>query len=348
MPSSPNHLRASSSGCLVDFRRVSSRLMYAAFSPLWASFCLRSMSRLDLPLRLIPVIPTIFLWETLPAPRRFTSEFTRYLNDPYLLTLRQAFERSLAGVEKAGIWLSGGIDSSAALLLASWILGPENVSAIHLDFGYRPDETERAHLVAEHLDVRLVVEEMTLDDHLRLLDAAVRNQRSPSDFSTQSLMAAHIAEREGLNTVLSGLGVDEIMGGYPEHVEASPGMFAEVEDRLLWRCQSFYAWVQKVQGAGAGVDVRFPFLDRDLIAVSRFLPRDAKVEGRETKILLRRALSGDLPEEIVEAGRIAGTKGGFTPSIAGWWREGLGEHVREQIRDVPSPSGWRVSPRHGI
>ena len=88
-------------------------------------------------------------------------------------------------------------------------------------------------------------------------------------------------------------------------------------------------------GAGAGVDVRFPFLDPELIAISRGLPRAAKVEGRETKILLRRALRGDLPEEIVEAGRIAGTKGGFTPSIAGWWRMGLGDWVDEQLRSVP-------------
>ena len=276
-----------------------------------------------------------FLWETLPRPISPYFTGVRTFPDTYLGLLKRAVERSLEGVQEVGVWASGGIDSSAALLLASWILGPENVTAIHLDFGYRPDETERVNLVADHLDVRLVVEEMTLDDHLRLLDSSVWNQRSPADFSTQSLMAAQIADREGLHTVLSGLGVDEILGGYPEHVEATPTEFPRVEEKLLWRCQSFYAWVQKAQGAGAGVDVRFPFLDPELIAISRGLPRAAKVEGRETKILLRRALRGDLPEEIVEAGRIAGTKGGFTPSIAGWWRMGLGDWVDEQLRIVP-------------
>jgi len=163
----------------------------------------------------------------------------------------------------------------------------------------------------------------------------VENQRAPADFSTQTLMAAQIAKRNGLNTVLSGLGVDEMLGGYPEHVEASPTEFPRVEDELLWRCQSFYAWVQKAQGAGAGVDVRFPFLDPELIALSRGLPLDLKVNGRDTKILLRNVLRGVLPEEIVEAGRIAGTKGGFTPSIAGWWSRGLGDWVKEQLRSVP-------------
>ena len=172
--------------------------------------------------------------------------------------------RILEGVDKAGVWASGGIDSSTALLVAADILGPENVTAIHLDFGYLPDETERAEKVTDHLGVKLIVETMTLDDHLDLVEQAVFNQRSPSDFSTQTLMASRICNRNRLGTVISGLGIDEILGGYPDQDYASSQGFTSIEGQLLWRGQSFYAWIQKVQALG--VDVKFPFLDSTLIA----------------------------------------------------------------------------------
>ena len=84
------------------------------------------------------------------------------------------------------------------------------------------------------------------------------------------------------------------------------------------------------------MDVKFLFLDSTLISYCRGLPRTAKCSGRETKLLLREELKSLLPEEIIEAGRIVGTKGGFTPSIAKWWEEGLGEWVEERVREVPS------------
>lgn len=37
--------------------------------------------------------------------------------------------RSLKGVDKVGVWASGGIDRRTALLLAAETLGPENVTA---------------------------------------------------------------------------------------------------------------------------------------------------------------------------------------------------------------------------
>ncbi len=282
---------------------------------------------LPLTTSIVPPERRFFLWKELPEPEPSDT--------PLMQKLQSAMKRSLEGVDNVGVWASGGIDSSIALLLAVNVLGPENVTAIHLDFGYLPDETVRAEKVTEHLGVDLIIEPMALEDHLKLVSRSVFNQRSPSDFSTQTLMAARICNRNRLGTVISGLGIDELLGGYPEHVHASSQDFSLVEERLLWRCQSFYAWIQRVQALGAGVDVKFPFLDSPLISYCRGLPRKAKCSCRETKLLLRKELKGLLPEEIIEAGRIVGTKGGFTPSIAKWWEEGLSEWVEERIREVP-------------
>jgi asparagine synthase (glutamine-hydrolysing) len=56
----------------------------------------------------------------------------------------------------------------------------------------------------------------------------------------------------------------------------------------------------------SGVEVRLPFLDPDLVAFSERLPDALKIRGRETKVVLRQAMRGVLPAEI-----IARPKSGF-------------------------------------
>jgi asparagine synthase (glutamine-hydrolysing) len=48
-----------------------------------------------------------------------------------------------------------------------------------------------------------------------------------------------------------------------------------------------------------GVEVRVPFLDPDLVSFSERLPEGLKLRGRETKFVLRQAMRGVLPDEII-------------------------------------------------
>jgi asparagine synthase (glutamine-hydrolysing) len=48
-----------------------------------------------------------------------------------------------------------------------------------------------------------------------------------------------------------------------------------------------------------GVEVRVPFLDPDLVSFSERLPDGLKLRGRETKFVLRQAMRGVLPDEII-------------------------------------------------
>ncbi len=48
-----------------------------------------------------------------------------------------------------------------------------------------------------------------------------------------------------------------------------------------------------------GVEVRVPFLDPDLVAFSERLPDALKLRGSETKFVLRQAMRGVLPDEII-------------------------------------------------
>jgi asparagine synthase (glutamine-hydrolysing) len=63
--------------------------------------------------------------------------------------------------------------------------------------------------------------------------------------------------------------------------------------RLTWNIES-----DELAAAAAGLEVRYPFLDPDLARFVLALPYELRLPGGGMKILLRRALSAELPPEI--------------------------------------------------
>jgi asparagine synthetase B (glutamine-hydrolysing) len=287
---------------------------------------------LPIPESIIPPRRKSFLWDTLPLqPYDSDQDYPGKLLD----NLRSAIRRAICGwnevenVDRVGVWLSGGIDSSTLLYLTCEILGPERVRAYSVNFGDQ-DEVERAKLIADRCRVRLVMKEMTAEDSIRLTEETVLYLRGPVD-TTHVVFASKLCSEDGTGKILRALGLDELQAGYPEHVNATNDEFCEVETNLLWKCQSSWAWAQRM-GSGKYVNVKFPFLRGELIAWCRGLPRKHKCVGRETKVRLRKELSRTMiPEDNREAGRTAGTKGGFCPILEKWFEHGLKEWSNQNL-----------------
>ncbi len=245
---------------------------------------------LPIPKSIIPPERKNFLWNTLELqPYDSSGDYRGRLLD----NLRSAIHCTIRewgdidSIDRVGVWLSGGVDSSTLLYLTCEMLGSEKVRAYSVDFGDQ-NEVERAKLIADRCDVRLLIKEMTVDDNIQLTEEAVLNQRGPTD-TTHVLFTSKLCSRDNTRKVLSALGLDEIQGGYPAHVNASDEEFFEVETNLLWKCQSSYARAQRVQSKRY-VEIKFPFLRRELIAWCRGLPRTHKCTDRETKVRLRKEL----------------------------------------------------------
>lgn len=285
---------------------------------------------LPIPQVIIPPKRPYYLWSSLDiTPYDSTSDYNGKLLDQ----IREAIQLSLKRwepVDRIGIWVSGGIDSSVLLYLTSEIVGPEKVRAYSLTFGER-DESEYAKRIADWCNVKLVIKEMTPEDSIKLTREAVLLTRAPID-STQVLFISKLCAHDGTSKVFSALGLDELLGGYLQHVRPSDKDFHKVETDLIWRCQSYYVWLQLSQSKKY-VEVRFPYLDSDLIAFCRGLPRTHKCVNMETKVRVRKELSEQalIPEENIEAGRIAGTKGGFIPILEDWFNRGYGKWCDENI-----------------
>ncbi|MBI1318950.1 MAG: asparagine synthase (glutamine-hydrolyzing) [Candidatus Hydrogenedens sp.] len=78
---------------------------------------------------------------------------------------------------------------------------------------------------------------------------------------------------------------------------------------------------------GVGVEARVPFLDHRFVALALSIPTKAKTGNRELKRLLKQAVAGLLPREIIDR-----PKQGFAVPVADWMLSGLGEHMRETLR----------------
>jgi asparagine synthase (glutamine-hydrolysing) len=110
---------------------------------------------------------------------------------------------------------------------------------------------------------------------------------------------------------------------YSEAIEAwEQGRGASSVDRTLQFFSELYLQngvLAKLDRASMmhSLEVRSPFLDRELVDFARRLPWQLKLHGRRTKFLLRRALAPLLPREVLER-----PKQGFGVPVGAWIRAG--------------------------
>lgn len=112
-----------------------------------------------------------------------------------------------------GVFLSGGIDSSAVAALA--VSGGQAVRTLSIGFDIaEADETAYAEGVArvigsEHSTIVITAEEM-----LREMDAALGGLDQPTLDGVNSWFVSRAAVQAGLKVALAGSGGDELLGGY--------------------------------------------------------------------------------------------------------------------------------------
>jgi asparagine synthase (glutamine-hydrolysing) len=78
----------------------------------------------------------------------------------------------------------------------------------------------------------------------------------------------------------------------------------------------------------SSLEARSPLLDHELMQFAASLPAELKVRGRETKVILRSALRGWVPDEVLDA-----PKRGFRLPLGDWFRGELRELTRDVLLD---------------
>lgn len=140
--------------------------------------------------------------------------------DQWAEALRQQLERSvrrqLVSDVPLGVFLSGGIDSSAIAAIATKVSG-RSIKTFSLGFGEASyDERRFARMVAQHCGTDHTEVEFSAQDAAQLLDGAGDLLDEPLvDGSFLPLYRLSQAARRAVTVVLSGDGADELFCGYP-------------------------------------------------------------------------------------------------------------------------------------
>lgn len=121
-----------------------------------------------------------------------------------------------------GIFLSSGIDSTVIASASGEQVGP-GYTTFTLGFdeyrGGPRDETVLAEAVAKRLGTAQITRWLRSEDFGASYDALLDAMDQPSIDGVNTYMVSKLAAEAGLKVVLSGLGGDEIFGGYPSFAE---------------------------------------------------------------------------------------------------------------------------------
>ena len=285
-----------------------------------------------------------------PAPQSWTlASATTAVGD----ALEQAIARQSIGDHPVGMYLSGGLDSS---LLAATLQRHQSKPVHSVSIGFQGlkgavDESERAAVTANHLGLKHQTLRIGIEELDNSFDAFIAAIDQPSIDGFNTFLVTRAARDQGMRVAFSGLGADELFGGYPHMLKGSlkaanqarhirlhalPNRQRSLLDRERLKragleqiektanqqaCSRLelagYLQDTLLRDADAttmaqGLELRVPFLDQDLVDLALRIPQHLhQKEGSKT--LLRRLAASQLPTEVLKA-----PKQGFNLALAPW------------------------------
>ncbi|AKB24855.1 Asparagine synthetase (glutamine-hydrolyzing) [Methanosarcina sp. MTP4] len=289
-----------------------------------------------------------------PPERRISKE------KEAVTSLREALEKAvgLRLTPHSGIAFSGGIDSALLAALARKRKPDLPLYAVGLPGSH---DIEQAEYAAETLGL-----EETLITHLlspEEIEAAVpqviyaTESTDPMKISIglPLYIVSKIARENGVKVLLTGQGADELFGGYRRH-EAFLEKGANLLDREIRSDLENISTINlerddMVTMANA-VELRVPFLDREVIKVGLAIRPELKVlktdEGYSRKHVLRKAAEGLLSPELLRKEKKAMQYGTGVQKVldklardAGFPKK-EGKHIEKYLVTVAREKGFEL------
>jgi len=230
----------------------------------------------------------------------FVSTYYKQITDSFInaIKIRLDSERDI------GFFLSGGLDSSLVVGVATKILGLTKPKTFSIGFDENAPDIQFAQKVVEHLDTdhtRVVIDiETAISEVPEVIKALETYDTTTIRASTpQYLLAKHISINTPIKVILNGDGSDEVSMGYLYNYYAPDDASAHADSlRLLKEIHCFDGLrVDRTLGAH-GLEARLPFLDIDYVETYLNVPVDFRRPSATSmeKQLLRDAFNTLYPD----------------------------------------------------
>jgi asparagine synthase (glutamine-hydrolysing) len=231
----------------------------------------------------------------------------QYIQEQIRYYLTEAISKRLHANRPIGFLLSGGLDSSLIVSIATRILGADQITCFSIGIEGSPD-IEAAKKVVEFLKIKKHhIIPFNVNEGLNNLPKVIETIET-YDITTirasvpQEQMAKYISETTDIKVLLSGEGSDEIHGSY-RYFRDAPNMvsFHWESIRLLEELYYFDNKRTDRSMSAHGLEVRIPFLDFEYVEfITRINPLLLmyRKDNMEKKIL-RDSFKEYLPNEVL-------------------------------------------------
>jgi asparagine synthase (glutamine-hydrolysing) len=206
-----------------------------------------------------------------------------------------------------GFFLSGGLDSSLVVGIATRIYGLKKPRTFSIGMVGSPD-LAYAREVSEFLDTEHTEVFFTAAEAIDAIPDVIRALET-YDITTirasipSYLLAKHINQNTNIRVIMNGDGSDEVACGYLYNYNA-PSAQAAHEDalRLLKEIHKFDGLRCDRTIAGNGIEARVPFLDPEFVETYLSIPAELRIptEDRMEKLMLRNAFDSAYTENNIE------------------------------------------------
>jgi len=251
-------------------------------------------------------------------PKKFLKRFRFLLFSQLIHFMQKEMQKLLesalakpAGKKEAALLFSSGVDS----LLLALLLKKQGIKFTcffaYLDGLGSPKDLSFARKAAKRFKLKLVEVPVKMHELPQLVSELVPLAgKSPVNVGIALPLraACRVAGANGLKTVFSGQGADELLGGYARF-QRSKNSSGEMKKALKKLLEKDLAWNMAIAKA-SGLKLETPFLDPAFVKAAKALPKELKISNGRNKVVLRNILlSMRVPKEFAERKKLAAQYG---------------------------------------
>lgn len=230
--------------------------------------------------------------------------------------LHQAIQKRIPH-QKFGVLFSGGIDST---YLAKFFKDQNYdftcyTAVLETDdvpLSVLPSDLSAAQEIARQLNLQLKIKKIKLDEipaYLQKIVPLIEDSNvTKVGVALTFYLASEMAKEDGCKVIFSGLGSEEIFAGYERHKQ-SANINQECVSGLL-KLYEHDLYRDDVLTMENNIELRLPYLDKELVAYALKIPQQYKVTASQTKFILRSiAQEEGLPEQFALRRKVAAQYG---------------------------------------
>ena len=202
--------------------------------------------------------------------------------------LNEAIEKRIPN-KKFGLLFSGGIDST---FLAKHFKDNNHEFTCYtavLESQTTPSDLIAAKAVSKELNLNLKIKQIKIEDiptYLKKIIPLIEDSNVVKvGVALTFYLACEMAKEDGCKVIFSGLGSEEIFAGYERHKNS-----ANINQECISGLRKMYErdlYRDDVLTMDNNLELRLPFLDKELVSYTLKIPEEYKIKEGKTKYILR-------------------------------------------------------------